>query len=82
MKSDQPTAAWDTEFEDLDEAILAIESLRAGLLFGELADQSKEVPVSEQHFLIALAALEQAKANLRLADYHRTREIAAARLGR
>lgn len=61
------TENWDKEFETLDDAVEALETLKGRLLFGPLPDQLAENKVAEQHLLAAHAALDSAKAHLRLA---------------
>lgn len=58
--------------EKLEEYEKAVDALRVRILFCEEegADASALGPLSEQHLLIALATLEQARAHLALAKYH------------
>lgn len=62
----------------LDEFAKAIEKLRTDALFG--TDASDAVPdkglgpMSEQYYLLALAALDQAHRFATIAEYHRMRK--------
>lgn len=60
-----------TTFGDLEQVTKAIESLRTELLFerDDLADRMKVRPFAEQHFLLALNALEAAQRCMTLAMY-------------
>lgn len=60
--------------EDLDKIAYHIDRLRATLLFEPLTAGLS--PVAEQHFLIALDLLSQAKSNMTLASLHQARALA------
>lgn len=73
-KKIEESPPWAKEFDTLEEAVAALESFRAAILFGEIADRIGDLPIASEHFLLGVAALEQAKAHLRLAHYHEMRE--------
>lgn len=54
------------------DATRKIDDLRTTLLFGGEVSGDAEIPITplaEQHYLLALAALEQARSHMKLADY-------------
>ena len=56
------------------------EALRADVLFDTDGDPAEAL--AEQHFLLALTALEQAKTHFRLASIYQSRALVDMRLGR
>jgi hypothetical protein len=57
----------DFDVGDLEESVKAVETLRGQLLFDGALDALP--PITEQHYLLALSALEQAQRHLTLALY-------------
>lgn len=57
---------------EIEEFAKKIESLRGDMLFGD-ADLKLLGPMSEQHFLAAIAQLELAERYLKIAHYQRMR---------
>lgn len=58
---------------DMNEAAKSVETLRRELLIEGTDEPS---PFAEEHFLLALAALDSAAAHLRLAQYHNAAALA------
>jgi len=56
---------------DLKSSVKFIEDIRTNFLFGDIADLAESLPpISEQNYLLALSALEQAKRFMQLSDYY------------
>lgn len=62
---------------DLNSLADEIDALRAKFLFDFETDGI--APFAEQHFLLALAALDQAARNMRLADMHHASALCGRR---
>jgi hypothetical protein len=69
----------DLEFspETLQQLAEEVENLRFGSIMN--VDTAGADPMAEEHFLLAVAALEQAKIHLRLARLHQVRALAGGR---
>jgi len=62
---------------DLDDVIKHLQDTHTRLVFADAADTL--APVALQHYLIAVALIQQALQNMHLADLAQTRELAQGR---
>lgn len=60
---------------DLEAAAEKVRALRRSFLVEDIGEDGSDI-FTQEHFLLALAALDQAAAHLRLAQYHQARSNA------
>lgn len=79
--AETPPPDWDKpnhEREPLDDAAHKIDELRSSLLFDNAVTDGLD-GLAEQHFLLAMSALEQAWRQMQIAHIHQTRALARNR---